>query len=52
MDRKYAGMIGLLIVVGTHIPMLFDMMQMATLTDRRIHAIANLVASGLIVYGA
>jgi hypothetical protein len=52
MDYKKVSLYGgLTIVVATHVPMLFDLMPMSTATERRNHAIANLVASGLILYG-
>lgn len=52
MDYKKVALYGgLTIVVGTHAPMLFDLIPMATPMDRRNHAIANLVASALILYG-
>lgn len=42
---------GMTIVVGTHLAMLPDLVPMATYTDRRNHAIFNLVGAGLILYG-
>jgi hypothetical protein len=42
---------GMAIVVGTHAAMLPDLLPMTTYADRRNHAIANLVAAGLILYG-
>ncbi len=52
MDYKKVSLYtGIVVVVGTHAPMLFDLIPMATPSDRRNHAIANLVASGLILYG-
>lgn len=44
--------IGILIVVSTHVAMLFDKLPMVTNTQRYIHAVANLVAAVLILYGS
>ena len=41
---------GLSIVIGSHIAMLFDLIPMNTKADKQAHAIANLGASGLIIY--
>jgi len=43
--------VGIFIVIATHIGMFIDIMPMATKQSRRAHAITNLVASGLILYG-
>ena len=51
MDKKISINVGLFIVFGTHIPMLADYIPMATFEDRRNHAIANIIAAGLISYG-
>jgi len=52
MDYKKACLYGgLTIVVGTHIAMVIDLIPMSTMLDKQTHAYANLVASGLIVYG-
>lgn len=52
MDYKKVSLYGgLTIVVGTHIGMLFDLIPMNTMMEKNLHAYANLVASGLIVYG-
>lgn len=42
--------IGIFIVLSTHIGMFVDLIPMATKLHRRSHAIANLVAAGLILY--
>jgi len=53
MDVKKGSLyIGVTIVIGTHIAMVFDFIPMNTMLDRQTHAYANLVASGLIIYGS
>jgi hypothetical protein len=52
MDYKKVSLYGgLAIVVGTHAAMLVDLIPMSTMMDKQLHAGANLVASGLILYG-
>jgi hypothetical protein len=52
MDSKQISIgIGLTIVFGTHVAMLFDAIPMNTMTDKQLHAVANIVAGGMIVYG-
>jgi hypothetical protein len=52
MDYKKVSLYGgLTIVVGTHIGMVFDLIPMNTMMEKNLHAYANLVASGLILYG-
>lgn len=43
---------GMAIVIGTHVAMVFDFIPMSTMLDKQTHAYANLVAAGLIYYGA
>jgi len=42
---------GLVIVVASHVAMIFDALPMNTLGEKQAHAYANLGASGLILYG-
>jgi hypothetical protein len=52
MDYKSASKYtGLTIVIGTHVAMVFDLIPMTTMLDKQMHAWANLVAAGLIIYG-
>ena len=52
MDYKKVSVgIGLTIVFGTHVAMVFDFIPMNTMLDKQTHAYANLVAGGLIAYG-
>jgi hypothetical protein len=49
--KKISVYAGLTVVIGTHIAMVMDAIPMTTKKDKQIHAVANLVASGLIIYG-
>ncbi len=42
---------GLSVIVGTHLAMVVDAMPMSTMLEKQTHAVANLVAAGLILYG-
>jgi len=49
--KKISIGLGLVIIVITHIAMIFDFIPMSTMLDKRSHAIANLIAAILIGYG-
>ncbi len=52
MDSKKISIgVGLAIVVSTHVAMMFDAIPMTKMSDKQLHAAANLVAAGLITYG-
>jgi len=50
-SKKISVYAGLTIVIGTHLAMVVDAIPMTTMLDKQTHAYANLVASGLIIYG-
>jgi len=43
--------VGLSVVVGTHLAMVVDILPMSTMLDKKTHAVVNLLAAGLILYG-
>ncbi len=47
---KAAAYLGLSVVVGTHLAMVVDILPMSNL-DKQTHAVVNLLAAGLILYG-
>ena len=52
MDYKKISLYGgLTIVVGTHLAMVVDLIPMSSMLEKETHAIANLMAAGLIIYG-
>ena len=52
MDSKRISLVlGLGVVVGTHVAMLGDFLPMNTLAEKQAHAGANLVAAAMIIYG-
>lgn len=52
MDYKNVALYGgLTIVVGTHLAMVIDLIPMSSMLEKETHAIANLMAAGLIIYG-
>ena len=52
MDYKKVSLYGgLTIVVGTHLAMVIDLIPMSSMLEKETHAIANLMAAGLIIYG-
>ena len=52
MDSKNISIgVGLAIVVSTHVAMLVDAIPMNTMMDKQLHAVANIVAGGMIAYG-
>ncbi len=48
---KVAAYVGLSVVVGTHLAMVGDILPMSTMLDKKAHAVVNLLAAGLILYG-
>jgi hypothetical protein len=49
--KKIFIYIGLSIVIITHIAMIVNVIPMSTMLDKKTHAVVNLIAAGLIIYG-